>query len=94
MDIRKDFVIETCCNCGISFALTTELKKQRKSDYKTFHCPNGHPQFYVKEGPGNIEEYKEENKQLKGTIEQLEQQLKELQEKYDAVLELQDVGVR
>lgn len=40
-------VRETCCECGIMFAMTEEFKKQRKSDGETFYCPNGHGQHYT-----------------------------------------------
>jgi phage/plasmid primase-like uncharacterized protein len=44
---RMAFEIEECCNCGVLFALTADLKQHRLDDHQTFYCPNGHPQSYV-----------------------------------------------
>lgn len=42
-----EFFIETCCNCGVMFAMTSEFKNERNRDKCTFYCPNGHGQSYV-----------------------------------------------
>lgn len=38
---------ETCCRCGVVFAMAVEFRKQRIYDKQTFYCPDGHPQNYV-----------------------------------------------
>lgn len=48
------FVTEECCNCGIPFAITQDLKDRRLKDHKSFYCPNGHSQHYT----GKTEEQK------------------------------------
>jgi hypothetical protein len=37
-----------CCRagCGVPFAFSTEFERRRRADHKTFHCPNGHEQYY------------------------------------------------
>jgi hypothetical protein len=40
-------VTETCCVCGVEFAMPSELQASRKSDLKEFYCPNGHSQTYT-----------------------------------------------
>lgn len=45
--IGVEFVVEDCCNCGVGFALTAELRERKLKDKTTFYCPNGHPQSYV-----------------------------------------------
>lgn len=45
--MSQSLVVETCCNCGLVFAMPIELYRERKRDQKNFHCPNGHPQHYV-----------------------------------------------
>lgn len=40
-------VIETCCNCGIPFGITEEIRDRRLEDHESFYCPNGHGQRYT-----------------------------------------------
>ena len=42
-----DFVMETCCDCGIPFFMPNYFKKEKLNSLGTFHCPNGHGQPYV-----------------------------------------------
>ena len=46
-----EFYIETCCveKCGITWAVPTSFNKNRRDDHKSYYCPNGHGQYYVKE---------------------------------------------
>lgn len=48
--IQENITLETemCCNCAVVFAMPSYLKRQRRDDGLTFHCPNGHPQHYTK----------------------------------------------
>lgn len=40
-------VTETCCNCGVCFGMTSDLKAEfQKDSNKWFYCPNGHKQHY------------------------------------------------
>lgn len=55
-----------CCNCGIPFAMPTELKESfLKDSDKWFHCPNGHRQHYSKSKADRLEEELEKEKQEK-----------------------------
>ena len=36
----------TCSECGVPFALEAGYMRQRRDDHGTFHCPNGHRQYY------------------------------------------------
>lgn len=49
VEIATTFETETCCNCGIAFAMTTEFVTQRRRDHGWFYCPAGHQQHYVGE---------------------------------------------
>lgn len=44
-------ITETCCNCGVLFAMTDEFQRQKIKDKGTssawFYCPNGHSQHYT-----------------------------------------------
>ncbi len=37
---------ETCCNCGMFFAMPSDVYRARRNDHATFYCPSGHPQSY------------------------------------------------
>jgi len=40
------FVVETCCNCGIQFAMPEEFQARCLREGGSFYCPNGHSQHY------------------------------------------------
>ena len=40
------FSLVHCSECGASFCLADDFIKRRRSDRKTFFCPNGHSQWY------------------------------------------------
>lgn len=41
------FTTESCCSCGVVFAMTDEFKQARLRDRDRFYCPNGHSQSYI-----------------------------------------------
>jgi hypothetical protein len=44
---RVELITESCCICGVLFAMTDEVKSSRLQDHRSFYCPNGHAQNYV-----------------------------------------------
>jgi len=42
----QNLIVEECCNCGVTFAMTRAYYKQRQADKLNFFCPSGHPQHY------------------------------------------------
>lgn len=44
--LGTNFVLETCINCGVSFAFTRDFYDKRRDDHEMFFCPNGHQQYY------------------------------------------------
>lgn len=61
----EHFEVETCCNCGVRFAMTKEFKAQRlenRGPNNSFYCPNGHKQHYV--GKSEADMLRERNKRL------------------------------
>jgi len=49
LEVNVTMVTEDCCNCGVMFALTQELKNELLSSKRDFYCPNGHRQHYLGE---------------------------------------------
>lgn len=44
----QELVTETCCNCGVPFALPRSLREECLKDHdKRFYCPNGHNMVYT-----------------------------------------------
>ncbi len=46
----ETFEVETCCNCGVRFAMTKDFQAKRlenRGPNNPFYCPNGHQQHYV-----------------------------------------------
>lgn len=43
---RSDMFVQTCCNCGLLFAVPNDYDDRRRNDHRTFYCPNGHGQSY------------------------------------------------
>lgn len=56
-------ITEVCCNCGVAFAMPSDMQERRKKDRQAFFCPAGHSQSYLQEP---------ETETLKKKIAQLE----------------------
>lgn len=73
-----DMVVEQCCNCGVTFAMTKDFKDEKlkyrdNHNRRSFYCPNGHPQWYL----GETEEQK-----LKRELAQTENDKKWYERRY------------
>jgi hypothetical protein len=53
-------VTETCITCGIMFAIPSDYRERLIETHKSYHCPNGHTQFYS--GKNEAEKLKDELK--------------------------------
>lgn len=42
-----NFQAETCCSCGIAFAVDAQVRAKWRTDGSSFYCPNGHRQHYT-----------------------------------------------
>lgn len=42
----RSLVTETCCSCGVLFALEEHYQAARRRDHAWWYCPNGHSQHY------------------------------------------------
>ncbi len=65
----ETFQVETCCNCGVRFAMTDAFYRKRLENLgpnNPFYCPNGHKQWYV--GKTEADKLRDENAKLKDTI--------------------------
>jgi len=49
LHVQVDLVTEECCNCGVLFAIPSELRDRLVSKKTVFYCPNGHDQHYLGE---------------------------------------------
>lgn len=38
---------ETCCKCGLVFAMPSDFMRLRRDDHASFYCPAGHGQHYT-----------------------------------------------
>lgn len=55
MQYTGTLAIETCCNCGITFAMPQDFMARARRDHDLwFYCPQGHRQHYI----GETEEQK------------------------------------
>lgn len=70
--LAQDFEIMVCYNCSVSFAMTVKLNDRRRSDQKSFWCPNGHQQSYCKSTESKLKERLEkqvdENRELEARL--------------------------
>lgn len=55
VELLVKLVIEECCNCGVVFAMTRELRDRRQGDKQSFYCPNGHGQSYTGKSKADLE---------------------------------------
>jgi len=46
--LSETFTVFHCCRsgCGVAYALNDEFVRHRRSDRKSFYCPNGHSQWF------------------------------------------------
>jgi hypothetical protein len=44
--VEQKLVTETCCRCGMLYAMTEEFQSARRADKELFYCPSGHGQAY------------------------------------------------
>jgi hypothetical protein len=51
-------VLETCCNCGMTFGITQGFMDMRRNDGEIFYCPNGHSQHYSHSIKSKLEDMK------------------------------------
>jgi len=58
---------ETCCACGIVFAMPNELNTRLRKNHESFYCPVGHSQHYL--GETEEEKLKRQVAQLQSMIE-------------------------
>jgi hypothetical protein len=74
MKIIENIKIEECCTCGVLWGISQIYHEGRKEDKRSFYCPNGHSQAYIKSTSQILNETIEaKNKQ----IQILEKQLKD-----------------
>lgn len=74
LTFQVELVVETCCKCGTTFAMTEELQKARRRDHMLFYCPLGHGQYYS----GKSDEEK-----LREQLERAQKEIKRVQADYE-----------
>lgn len=42
-----DYCAESCCECGIGFAVDSSVQRRWRASGDAFYCPNGHRQRYT-----------------------------------------------
>jgi hypothetical protein len=45
--VEQKLETETCCECGVLFAVAKELRDELLRSKRWFYCPNGHEQHYT-----------------------------------------------
>jgi hypothetical protein len=74
---RVGFVTETCCNCGIPFALLESHYEQLSADGGGFYCPNGHLQCYTETEAKRLRRQLEAEQQVSAEARRRAQQERE-----------------
>lgn len=46
IEFPTELKTETCCACGMLFAMPTRFERAMRDSGQSFYCPAGHPQFY------------------------------------------------
>ncbi len=44
---NSTLAVETCCTCGMRFAMPERFQRTKRIDQQGFFCPSGHVQYYV-----------------------------------------------
>lgn len=82
--VHTELVTETCCQCGMLYAMTREFYKDRQERRRgdcTFYCPRGHPQYYT--GESEAQKLRRERDRLLQNEAYLQDQLKVARNKAD-----------
>ena len=66
----ETLVVETCCNCHVTFGLTEDMQTARRNDHLTFYCPNGHGQHYT--GRSDLDEARAAAERLRSRLRMAE----------------------
>lgn len=72
---NTDLTTEICCNCGVQFAMPTELWQERKQDGKGFYCPNGHSMVFTNSVETKLREAEERLREVNAYSSSLSHQL-------------------
>ena len=86
--VTDTYHVETCCHCGVRFAMTEDFKKERlnnRGPNNPFYCPNGHKQHYIGKSEADIERER---------AEQLQRQLTAAEERAKRQRELREAAER
>ncbi len=65
----EDLAKETCCNCGVIFAMPADLQKNLIETGRLFYCPNGHPQHYTESEVSKLEKRLKQEKAFRAAAE-------------------------
>lgn len=66
---NTSFETETCCSCGMKFAMTSDFMRRRRDDHALFYCPAGHNQYYY--GKTEAQKLKEQLEQRAAEVARL-----------------------
>lgn len=77
-----DLRTETCCQCGILWAMDLAFVIRRKEDHKSFYCPNGHEQQY--RGESEAEKLRRQVNQMTQQQARYEDEARRLRDNYSA----------
>jgi DNA-binding transcriptional regulator YiaG len=86
----QQYAIVTCYKCSVPFGMTQELQEKRRSDGKSFWCPNGHEQHYTggKTAKQLREELEKKNEEIQRGLNrqhELEREVQDSQRKHRAL---------
>jgi hypothetical protein len=63
-----NFFAQECPDCRVSFAMTTLMTNERREDYKSFYCPNGHAMSY-KRGSSDLDKERQARQRAEQNVE-------------------------
>jgi hypothetical protein len=47
LNVTETLSVIACCDCGVTFAMTSEFERRRRADHRLFYCPAGHEQYFT-----------------------------------------------
>jgi RNA polymerase-binding transcription factor DksA len=86
--LTETLVVETCCNCGVQFAMTSTLHNKFKKEHTSFYCPSGHGQFYP--AKSDVDKLKEQLQEVKNQLDKVETEKLQLNTKLNGTLDRLD----
>lgn len=73
LNVHQTLFVLDCCQCGMTFGMSTDFERRRREDHDWWYCPKGHQQHFA--GPSDTEKAKRRATELERRLASREEDL-------------------